>query len=329
MNMSSNNLKLYGKMAVRGLALTLTIALLIGPAFLVRGASGVFVSQGYDHFTTPSDGNTYHNFYDNPIPAGFFNTTGGSGTSNQYTGAVPLKGVPLPNQGGADTVIQRNQDVTTPGTTTLTVVGLSLASASPLNVSFTDNHTEQWNMTVGLSQLQGSTGSMTISDNGAGGGTFDSSISIIPRFTFTRVSDGTVKVWDTGNGPGAPSEAGTRAAGTQSANAQGNTLEANRQAALVQAAAVAVKPCIADISGSTATSRTRGASKPEYAAQAQSAAAAADLTGGGRPINLTSSNTPWSMSGGTFTPGPPNEQDLLRRHQPSPTPVPCRTVSPI
>lgn len=319
--MKNSNLKVYGRAATLCVALTVVAALLIGLVVSVSGASGVFVAHGFDSFTTPSDGNTYHNFSDSPVPAGFFNNPGSSGSSNQYTGAVPLKGVPLPNQGGADTVIQRDQDVTTPGTTTLTVVGLSLASISPLTITFSDNHTEQWNMSVGLSQIQSSTGSMTIYDNGSGGGTFDSSITIVPRFTFTRVSDGLVKVWDTGS---SPAPAGT-ANGTQAAGAQSNssmTLQESRQAALNQSAST-LQACTAS-SSTAASTKSRGKHQSAVTSQA---ATTADLTGGGRPITLSSSGTSWSMSGGTFVPGPPNEQDLIRRHQPSPTPVPCKTVS--
>ncbi|MBV9959127.1 MAG: hypothetical protein JO360_11935 [Acidobacteria bacterium] len=263
-----------------------------------NGATGVFVPKGYDTFTTPSDGNTYHNFTDGPIPAGLFGTG-----SNAYSGAVPLKGVPLPNQGGADTVIQRNEDVTTPGTTSLTVVGLSLASVSPLQITFADSHTEDWNMAVGLSQYQASTGSMTITDTSGSGGKFDSMLNIIPRFTFTRVSDGTVKVWDTGNtGRGA---------------APAGTLEASRQASLAQSASL-IKPCIAVAQTENPTSRVQSVNQT-------SATSNPDATGGGAPIKLTSSGTPWSLSGGVFRPTPPSEEDRWRKHMPSPTPTPCQT----
>ena len=300
--MRSIDLKFYGKGIALGLVLTLTVIILTGIGGSSSGASGVFVKHGFDQFTTPSDGNTYHNFTDGPIEAGFFNNPGSSGTSNKYTGAVPLKGVPLPNQGGADTVVSRNQDVTTPGTTTLTVAGLSLASISPLTITFSDGHNEQWNMTVGLSQIQSSTGSMTITDAGSNGGTFDSNLTIIPRFTFTRVSDGLVKVWDTGNG------------GRSSA-----TLEASRQDLLSQSAATVIAcPIIA-----TPTSQV---DKGQEAQTSQ----AADATGSSAPIILASTGTRWTVNGngGFIIPVPPTEEDRWRRHQPSPTPTPCKTQVP-
>ena len=297
--MRSGNWRFYSKGLALGLALTVTVLLLVNTGGAVNGAAGVFVPHGFDQFTTPSDGNTYHNFTDGPIPAGLFNTPGSGGSSNAYSGAVPLKGVPIPGQGGADTVISRNQDVITPGSTTLTVVGLSLASISPLTISFSDGHTEQWNMAVGLSQIQASTGSMTITDTGPSSGTFNSSLTIIPRFTFTRVSDGTVKVWDTGSG-----------------GKMSSALEASRQEALAQAA-VPVKPCPVVIDSPTSKTKV---------AQAAAAQAVPDATGGATKITLTSRNTPWSVSGGQFIiPVPPTEEDRWRKHQPAPTPTPCHT----
>lgn len=304
--MRSSNLKYYGKGVALGLALTALVLLLVKTGGTINGApAGVFVQHGFDQFTTPNDGNTYHNFTDGPIPAGFFDNSGSSGSSNAYSGAVPLKGVPLPNQGGADTVIQRNEDVTTPGTTSLTVVGLSLASDRPIQITFSDSHTEDWNMAVGLSQLEPSTGSMTITDNGTATGTFDSVLNIIPRFTFTRVSDGLVKVWDTGNSGRA---------------AAAGTLEASRQQALLMSGGT-IKPCAV-----IATTQENPSSKAQGARQARTEATIQpDATGGGAPIKLTSSRTPWSVSGGVFHPGPPSEADRWRKHQPSPTPIPCAT----
>jgi len=299
--MRSGNLKFYSKGVVLGLALTFTVLLLTKTGGTVNGVAGVFVARGFDHFTTPSDGNTYHNFTDGPVPAGLFNTDGSGGSSNAYSGAVPLKGVPIPNQGGADTIISRNEDVTTPGTTTLTVVGLSLASISPLTITFSDGHTEQWNMAVGLSQIQASTGTMTISDTGPSSGTFNSSLTIIPRFTFTRVSDGTVRVWDTGSG-----------------GKMSSTLEASRQDALAQAAAP-IKPCPVIATPTSTVSKAQ-------AAQAAAASAVPDATGGASRITLNSRNTPWSVSNGQLIiPVPPTEEDRWRKHQPSPTPTPCYT----
>ena len=164
-----------------------------------RGAAGTYIPAGDDRFEITDNGETYHNFAGKPIPAGFFNTDGVS-TSDEYAGTVPLKGSPLPGQGDVDTIIRRNQAVITPGTTSIQIVGLSLVSINPITVSYSDRPSELWEVRVGLSSAEPSTGSRTIRD----GGTFDSSLGVYPKFTFTRVLDGAVKVPDTGaSGPGA------------------------------------------------------------------------------------------------------------------------------
>lgn len=48
---------------------------------------------------------------------------------------MPLKGSTLPNQGNIDTTIPREQSVTTPGTTSLRMLALSLVSINPITVS--------------------------------------------------------------------------------------------------------------------------------------------------------------------------------------------------
>ncbi len=301
--MRTDKLKRYSKWMALGLVLALAVILLVKTDG-TRGAAGVFIPAGFDQFTTPSDGNTYHNFSDHAVAQGFFDTPGSGGTSDPYSGNVPLKGVPIPGQGGADTVIQRDQAVTTPGTTTLTVVGLSLASINPIIVTFSDSHQETWNMAVGLSQIQASTGSMTITDDSATSGKFDSTLTIIPRFTFTRVSDGTQKIWDTGGG-GRTSSA--------------NSLQASREQALAQSSAtIAPCPIIIDTPTETATvNRSQGAVKSKEQT-APSINRDADLTGRGVPIVLNSTGTGWNLVNGAWRPKPPTELDLLRKHMPKP-----------
>lgn len=137
-----------------------------------RGAVRTYVTAAADRFETTDNGETYHNFAVKQIPVGFFNTDGLS-TSDRYSGTVPLKGSPLPGQGDVDTILRRNQAVTTPGTTSIQMVGLSLVSINPVTVSYRDRPSERGNVRVGRSSVKPSTGSMTIH----GGGTSDSSRS--------------------------------------------------------------------------------------------------------------------------------------------------------
>ena len=81
------------------------------------------------------------------------------------------------------------------------MTGLSLKSINPITVTYTgDGITESWNMQVGLSAYKTSTGTMKINASG----TFDSTLKVWPKFTFTRVGGGVPpKVLDTG-APGGP-----------------------------------------------------------------------------------------------------------------------------
>lgn len=183
----------------KNLGLTLVVALIVvlgGTALMIKGVgASVVVPAGYDTFTTPADAQSYDNFSSHPIDAGFF----GPG-SLQYTGGLTLKGGPPVDQtrwGSADTVIHRINDVTVPGDTTLTVQGLSFVSASPITVQFSDGHNEQWDVTVNASTATNSGGSMHFNSDG----TFSSSLSIYPKYTFTRTGS-TTRTLDTGSGGG-------------------------------------------------------------------------------------------------------------------------------
>src|SRR5215213_3125542 len=182
--------RLYTKPVMLGMSLVVGMVLLVGLFVTANSrAATTFIPAGDDRFETTNNGETYHNFAASPIAAGFFNTDGKS-TSQQYSGLVPLQGVPLAGQGDIDTIIRRNQAVFTPGTTSIQIVGLSLGSINPITVTYSDRASELWSVRVGLSDVQASTGSMSIGD----GGTFDSSLSVFPKFTFTRLSDSAVKV---------------------------------------------------------------------------------------------------------------------------------------
>ncbi|HEV2863837.1 MAG TPA: hypothetical protein VGX48_22770 [Pyrinomonadaceae bacterium] len=181
-----------------GLALVVGLIVMAGGlAAAIRGAgAAVVVPAGYDTFVTPDDARTFDDFSSHPVPAGFF----GNG-SLAYTGRATLKGGPPVDStqfGSADTVIKRNNSVTVPGDTSLSVTGLSFVSAAPITVQFSDGHTESWNVTVGASNTTGSAGTMHFNSDG----TFTSSLSIYPKYTFTRYG-AAARTLDTGSGGGA------------------------------------------------------------------------------------------------------------------------------
>ena len=184
----------------KNLGLTLVVGLIVvagGLALALRGAgAAVVVPAGYDTFVTPDDARSFDDFSSHPVPADFF----GPG-SLAFTGRVTLKGGPPvdSNQfGSADTVIKRINSVTVPGDTPLTVTGLSFVSAAPITVTYRDGRTESWNVTVNASSVTASAGRMRFNSDG----TFTSSLSIYPKYTFTRFG-AAARTLDTGSGGGA------------------------------------------------------------------------------------------------------------------------------
>src|ERR687895_361147 len=130
--------RLYTKPVMLGLAFLVGVVLVVGLFVTTKSSAtaNIFIPRGDDEFETTGNGETYHNFSASKIPANFF----GPG-SNEYSGVVPLVGVPLGAGSDVDTVIHRNQDVSVPGspTTTLTMTGLSLTSINPITVTYSNS----------------------------------------------------------------------------------------------------------------------------------------------------------------------------------------------
>jgi hypothetical protein len=183
--------RLYTKPVMLGMAFFVGLALVVGLFVTTKSTamqSGFPVVAGNDEFETTANGESQHDFAGSPIPANFF----GSG-SLAYTGTVTLEGVPLnPAVSDTDTIIQRHNTVSAPGgSTPLTMTALNLKSVAPITVTFSNGSTQTWDVKVNLSQFKSSTGSMTINSS-----SFDSTLKVWPRFTFTRGT--TTLVLDTG-----------------------------------------------------------------------------------------------------------------------------------
>lgn len=282
--------RLYTKPVMFGIVFLAGMGLVVALFMTSKSnaAQSTFIQHGDDEFETTGNGETYHNFAASPIPANFF----GPG-SNQYTGTVPVEGVPLnPGVNDVDTVIHRNQDVWTPGSTTLTMTALNLKSINSITVSYVGGGTEKWDVRVNLSETKASTGSMTIGS----GGTFDSSLKVWPKFTFTRVPDGLTKVLDTG-GSGLTASSMTKSAAI--------VVEPGPS----PSATIAPAPCQAVISD------TEPIGKVGNGGFASAAAAR-----GCAPVTLTSTNSPWVIcnGGGFCIPRPLTEAELLAAHNISP-----------
>ena len=277
--------RLYTKPVMLGMAFLVGLALVVALSFTAKSkaAMSLYIPAGNDEFETTSNGETYHNFQASPVPAGFFGTG-----SNAYTGLVPLVGVPIdPAVSDTDTIIHRNSDVLTPGSTTITMTGFNLASINPITVTYSDNHTETWNVKVNLSDFKTSGGSMSFNSDGSA---FDSSLAVYPKFTFTRVSDGTTKVLDTGGSSGGGGLAPT----TQSAMTIGGG----------GSDTTAIAICRATATDFQTLSAAKGKARVTTSAAATTASCA--------PVNLTSTNSPWPIT------RPITEQELLASHNASP-----------
>ncbi|UCE60087.1 MAG: hypothetical protein JSU63_21915 [Phycisphaerales bacterium] len=154
------------------------------------------IPAGSDIFITPvptcMDAESYEDFLTAPIPADFF----GPG-SDPFDGTIYWVGAPfsVPGGGEADTIVERLEaaDVSVGGEATvdIQIKALSLVSQGPITITF-DGGTSgsaEYNVEVCLSSAfpQG-TGSMTIHQRCAEGGRFDSTLPVIPKLTFTKIS---------------------------------------------------------------------------------------------------------------------------------------------
>jgi hypothetical protein len=169
-------------------------ALVIAPI----GASGqteITIPAGSDLWTTVyGGGQTFQDFSQLPIPADFF----GPG-SEPFAGTIEFAGASLgdPLLDTVDTVVQRTQDAVLngPGSTAtvpIELVALHLQSVQPITVVINGSET-QW--TVEVKSHPGGTpiitGSMTIRQTSDSGGTFDSNLTVVPRFFFTDMQNPT------------------------------------------------------------------------------------------------------------------------------------------
>ena len=285
--------RLYTKPVMLGMAFLVAMVLVIGLFVTTKSkAAFTFIGAGNDEFETTGNGETYHNFAASPIPAGFF----GPG-SDKYTGVVPLVGTPLGPGSDTDTIISRDQNVDGSGTTTLTMQALSLDSINAISVTYGGANPEKWDVHVSLSTLKASTGSMTIN----AGGTFDSSLKVWPKFTFTRQSDHLQKVLDTGSGGGLAPQ--TQAATVIGGGGDGGSVQ--------PIAICGATPAQID-DFNTVGAQNKAAKSNTFATAAASTGCA--------PVTLTSTNSPWQIcSNGQFCiPRPITEQELLASHNASP-----------
>jgi hypothetical protein len=169
----------------------------LAAAACTTGTSCTVVNPGIDLFSTPGTGSTYQDFREMPIPADFFDPG-----SDPFSSTIAFKGSPLnPGVlGPTDTIVKRNG--ATPlepgGTATVEteIVALSLVSVSPILVTYSQSY-EIWDVKACLSAtMPQARGSMTITAGGCPGqgGTFSSTLFVMPRLVFTRQSDQATRI---------------------------------------------------------------------------------------------------------------------------------------
>ncbi len=149
------------------------------------------LDPGEDHLITSSG--SYADFGADPIPADFFGTG-----SNAFTGRVDFKGAQLNPTlyGDADTVVMRKEAANLPtcggpaAMVDIELLALNLVSIAPITVTFDGSPDELWDVAVELSTSASSLGTMTIRYACAGGGTWDSTLTVVPKYVFTRRGDG-------------------------------------------------------------------------------------------------------------------------------------------
>ena len=152
------------------------------------------VLPGYDLFTTPPNSNTFVQFVSFPIPADFF----GPG-SDPFYGRIDLQGTPMNTVppgvfGPTDTIIRRLDAATLPSCGSsdivpIEIVALNLVSVNPITVTYYGGQSNEfWDVDVCLSaSAPQPTGAMRINHDCDAGGTFSSTLFVLPKFTFTQV----------------------------------------------------------------------------------------------------------------------------------------------
>lgn len=173
------------------LALSLSLCGLV----VAEPAAADDVLTGIDLLTTgPGEASTPLN-----LPAGFFDFG-----SEPFIDTVALDGRALDQItgdpiGATDTIVERLADASgltcgNPAVIPIELVALRLHGE--IEVNYTSGAREIWDIEVCRSSSSPSTGTMSIEHTCGEGGTFSSTLTVIPRLIFTRSSDGVQRFLD-------------------------------------------------------------------------------------------------------------------------------------
>ncbi len=149
-----------------------------------------------DFWTTNASGMSSQNFDDTSLPLGFFGQE-----CESFGGAVNFIGLPLDesDSGNSDTRIDRDGDPIAPSdevgavnSVQIRMAALSLRSADAITVMCNGVPTE-WNVSVGLSELEQPAGELQATKLNPNGGTAMSTLRVLTKLTFTSVDDPSVE----------------------------------------------------------------------------------------------------------------------------------------
>jgi hypothetical protein len=167
----------------------------------VSAAPATAIDPGFDLFETDPAGTQFSFREEFALPPNFFEEG-----SAEFQGDVNFSGVPLINfqnqdVGDADTVVQRPNAISPPGSGFIELVALNLVSTAPIAVNVRGT-TQLWDVRATQSPTRRSPGQIDITQTGELGGTYSSSLTVFPKFDFVRLSDGATRTIDVGTVPG-------------------------------------------------------------------------------------------------------------------------------
>jgi hypothetical protein len=179
-----------------GIVAVVTMCLAAAPA-------AADVPPGFDLFETDPEATVFSFRNEFTIPPGFF-----ADGSQPFAGDVNFGGDPLnafqgKDVGDADTIVRRlgPAPLAAPfpaqAFVPIEIAALNLVGVQPIVVQV-GTQTQQWDVSAILSTLQPSRGNMRILQTSPQGGAFDAQLEVVPKFTFTRLSDGATRTLDTG-----------------------------------------------------------------------------------------------------------------------------------
>jgi hypothetical protein len=174
----------------------------LAAALLTAAPAQADVPPGFDLFETDPEATVFSFREEFTIPPNFFDQGAEPFQGDVHLGGLPLGTFQNRRTGDADTVVRRTEPATvTPGSppdvVPIELVALSLQSIAPIEVRV-GTTTQLWDVAADPSPSRPSRGDIFIQQTSAQGGTFDSTLQVYPRFTFTRLSDRETRTLDVG-----------------------------------------------------------------------------------------------------------------------------------